>query len=470
SLTGLIGERGAVGVFVSDRDIMGREIQGAPFAGGFVVDNPNESPECSADKPRNLFNLDLCPSPECSREAGDPPCPNPLGEARRDICKERGDNGVNLPTGVTESDCNTPELVGLICSATAAPLDPLCTDDLYDYSRQLVCGGQDVNNPEQSLCAPVIAKLCEAEPFNQNAGAGANKFDCTSVNSKPVVDARKARITLCLATPNDPLCKQGDVSATLATCAERITAIPSKKDKRRDRICTEDGVRAALTVCADNPDDPICIADDVSATLASCADNPRGLICTRGVTGILSACDADDNTQLCREGADEIVNFCRANRGIAICSTPGLVALLACKDRIVTASRACQRENASAVLAACANAPNEPLCTQEGVSAIVSACVAARANESPQFPLSSICQLRGVPVVLATCAADPFDAACTDVAEQYTQARNTRLETCGGKPSTRVDVKCDNARPTLCAEGGTPFAQICEGYDTTQAT
>nr|MCA8834432.1 hypothetical protein [Pseudomonadota bacterium] len=390
TLTGLIGERGAVGVFAGvgatvpirneddDGNIYHGFSTGSAYVGGFVVDNPAVSPECSAANPRNLFNLVLCPSPECSREADDPPCPNPLGEMRRDICKERGTSGVNLPTGVTVGDCSTPELVTLICKATVAPLDPLCTDDFYDDTRQLVCGGQDVNNPEQPLCAPVIEKLCTAEPFNRNAGPGANKFDCASANSVGVVNARNTRITLCLAeaTKDDPLCKQGDVSEALASCAGNPDG----------PICATDGIRAALTVCSDNPSDPICIADDVSVTLAVCADNPRGLICT------------------------------------------------------------------------------------QGVSAIVTACVAQRANESPQSPLSPLCQLRGASAVLATCDADPFDAACTPFATQYTQARETHLTTCGGKASLRVDVKCDNARPTLCAEGGTPFAQICEGYDTTQAT
>ena len=153
SLTGLIGERGAVGVFVSD------DAQNAagPYVGGFVVDNPDVSPDCSAatGKP---FDVVLCPSPTSRL-------------VRRDLCINR-----DFPEGVNfESNCNTPELWVLICSRSIVP--SFCTEDeRYDYTRQLACGGQDVNNPDQPLCVPVIEKLCTADPFNPSAGPGANKF------------------------------------------------------------------------------------------------------------------------------------------------------------------------------------------------------------------------------------------------------------------------------------------------------
>ena len=258
SLTGLIGERGAVGVFVSD------DAQNAagPYVGGFVVDNPDVSPDCSAatGKP---FDVLLCPN---------------ASVVRRDLCINR-----DFPEGVNfESNCNTPELWVLICSRSIVP--SFCTEDeRYDYTRQLACGGQDVNNPDQPLCVPVIEKLCTADPFNPSAGPGANKLDCLSANSGAVVQARNTRIALCLdeATDDDPLCAQ-----------------------------------------------------------------------------------------------------------------------------------------------------------------------------------------TGVPAVLATCAADPLDAVCTDIAEHYTQERETRLETCRMDATMRAGVKCDNALPTICAASDTPFSDLCVNNDT----
>ncbi|MCA8834240.1 MAG: hypothetical protein K8953_04060, partial [Proteobacteria bacterium] len=67
------------------------------------------------------------------------------------------------------------------------------------------------------------------------------------------------------------------------------------------------------------------------------------------------------------------------------------------------------------------------------------------------------------------CMIDPFDAVCTPFATQYSGARNTRLETCRGDAATRGVLVCTGSLPTICAEGDTPFAQVCKNYDTTQA-
>ncbi|MGU9963321.1 MAG: hypothetical protein ACNYPD_04355 [Candidatus Halichondribacter symbioticus] len=358
SLTGLIGRQGAVGVFVSD----GAGNTAGSYVGGFVVDNPDVSPDCSSET-GTPFDFIRCR--DSDRE-------------RAELCIKRGTNGENLPSGVSASDCNTPELLSFICRGDFAPFDTLCADDRYDYNRQLACGSQDVNNPDQSLCVDVIAKLCEAEPFNPSAGPGVNKFDCLSANSDAVVQARKTRIALCLdeATDDDPLCKQGDFVAALATCVDNPLA----------DACTQDGVRVVLLACIRNPKDPVCTQAGVPAVLASC-------------------------TASLLDTAESITESCT-----------------------------------------------------QGVSAIVSACVADRERDDP---LSAICAPRGVPAVLATCAADPFDAVCTgDIAEHYMQARETRLETCRMDETARGDAICDNALPTICASGDTPFSDLCVNNDT----
>ena len=469
SVTGLIGDRGALGVFVADgkrfsvndKGEVVEDANGAgSYVGGFAADNPNESPDCSAAA-GTPFDSILC----------------------RDSLAERAERCIDHDaTAIVSSDfdadinCKTPELLAVICRNNADPLNSVCTDDRYDYLRQLVCSsGLVFSNPAdqervEARCETVTNKLCTAEPFNQNAGAGGNKFNCLSINSEPVVNARDKRIELCLAdaTKDSPLCKQGDVPVALASCANNPL--------ESDRICTEDGIRAALTVCADNPTDPICKAADVRAALAACADNPSGVICTQGVPAILSACETDQNAELCVMGAGEIVDFCRENRNnpnnqnnpnIAICRTSGLMdRYTPCKDQPINVVLTCQQNDVSAVLAACPEGSTDPLCTQEGVSTIVVACVADRAKEGG--PQSALCQSSGVPAVLTTCVADPFDAACTPFATQYSGARDARLVACRGDAAARGDVNCASALPTLCAEGDTPFAQVCAGYDDTQ--
>ncbi|MCA8835626.1 MAG: hypothetical protein K8953_11140, partial [Proteobacteria bacterium] len=77
-----------------------------------------------------------------------------------------------------------------------------------------------------------------------------------------------------------------------------------------------------------------------------------------------------------------------------------------------------------------------------------------------------LCAQTGVPAVLATCADDPLSAVCTDIAEHYTQERETRLETCRMDATMRAGVKCDNALPTICAASDTPFSDLCVNNDT----
>ena len=323
SLTGLIGERGAVGVFVSD----GASNEAGSYVGGFVVDNPDVSPDCSAAA-GTPFDLVRCPN---------------AVEARRDLCINRAE-ATNLPSDFNvDSHCDTVELVALICRSNVAPLDSLCTDDFYDDTRQRVCGSQDVDNPSQALCVGVIEKLCTAEPFNARAGAGGNtnKLDCLNATSQKYIDARKTRIALCLdeATDDDPLCAQAGVRAVLATCAAdpldaactgdiaehytearntRLTTCRMDAAMRGDVICTG----SLPTICAsgDTPFSDLCVNNDIAriAAVDSCLASATADadVCNTVVLNgeTVKGCLADPYNEAC---ADTVFYAARAK----ICET-----------------------------------------------------------------------------------------------------------------------------------------------------
>ncbi len=323
SLTGLIGERGAVGVFVSD----GASNEAGSYVGGFVVDNPHVSPDCSAAA-GTPFDLVRCPN---------------AVEARRDLCINRAE-ATNLPSDFNvDSHCDTVELVALICRSNVAPLDSLCTDDFYDDTRQRVCGSQDVDNPSQALCVGVIEKLCTAEPFNARAGAGGNtnKLDCLNATSQKYIDARKTRIALCLdeATDDDPLCAQAGVRAVLATCAAdpldaactgdiaehytearntRLTTCRMDAAMRGDVICTG----SLPTICAsgDTPFSDLCVNNDIAriAAVDSCLASATADadVCNTVVLNgeTVKGCLADPYNEAC---ADTVFYAARAK----ICET-----------------------------------------------------------------------------------------------------------------------------------------------------
>ena len=59
---------------------------------------------------------------------------------------------------------------------------------------------------------------------------------------------------------------------------------------------------------------------------------------------------------------------------------------------------------------------------------------------------------------------------CTPFATQYSGGK----EYTAGKPVAGMRPRgvfwfCTGSLPTICAEGDTPFAQVCKNYDTTQA-
>ncbi|MCA8834687.1 MAG: hypothetical protein K8953_06325, partial [Proteobacteria bacterium] len=244
SLTGLIGEKGAVGAFISDGALDDAGI----YVGGFVARNPNacindpfsgycddedsirtRADMCLDNMPRMFKGVNLCETVVaeiCSRGSSDSAI-NPFhaicgidstyDDSRRLSCTNNRD-------GYSGSSC--ADLIMNICITDDG--DDLFKDicaGTYDKERQARCEGESI---DFGTCRSIIAPLCRNEPFNTAAGVGEAKFDCA--NSGVYANTRRGRIVLC------------------SDDAERTTNL----------LCTQPGVAAITTPCADDPFDIKC--------------------------------------------------------------------------------------------------------------------------------------------------------------------------------------------------------------------
>ncbi len=335
TLTGLIGQKGAVGVFVSDGTTGGTANQ---YVGGFVADNPAVAPNCTSAG--LLFNAEIC-AEDSHRQL------------RANLCQNRGT--VELPARITEDvHCTTAEVKADICVTERNPFDTvICADAEYDAERGAWC----VANPDQRtgecgneeagfvsaycltdagrtniainrdrctvnfctytnalhsvcnaagddvdatyaaqrhdlcapellkstplpICLPVIDRLCNAEPLNKAAGAGTADINCTTAIGGKYATAGQARITLCAdgMESNNPLCMQESVTDITGVC----TANPF------DPICADFPTQyrtlreERIMLCADGTKsgDPRCMHTEVSTITTTCTDDPFASDCT----------------------------------------------------------------------------------------------------------------------------------------------------------------------------------------------
>ena len=287
TLTGLIGNKGAVAVFVSD----GVDNSGGEYAGGLVADNPdpNFDIDCSLAG-GNAFNPSLC-----------------LVATRAALCRDRATNSI------TDANCQTAEIRGVICVAQgdfANLADSICDEDVgngvdyqaarelafctvngiqdnpfdvlcgenYEDQRQISCNGQPVDAPFggriiRPKCEETISKLCLAEPFNRAAGASAMKFDCLAATSDIYVEAREMEIGLCVngTVPEKarPICMNGEVTKITIPCgldplAPECTLYEEQyMMQRATRLsdCRGDATMRGATLCT-NAIPTICTSGD----------------------------------------------------------------------------------------------------------------------------------------------------------------------------------------------------------------
>ena len=287
TLTGLIGSKGAVAVFVSD----GLDNTGGEYAGGLVADNPdpNFDIDCSLAG-GNAFNTSLC-----------------LVATRAALCRDRATNSI------TDANCQTAEIRGVICVAQgdfANLADSICDEDVgngvdyqaarelafctvngiqdnpfdvlcgenYEDQRQISCNGQPVDAPSggriiRPKCEETISKLCLAEPFNRAAGASAMKFDCLAATSDIYVEAREMEIGLCVnGTQTDkqrPICMDSEVEKITTPCgmdplAPECTLYEEQyMTQRATRLsdCRGDATMRGATLCT-NAIPTICTSGD----------------------------------------------------------------------------------------------------------------------------------------------------------------------------------------------------------------
>ncbi|MGU9962825.1 MAG: beta strand repeat-containing protein [Candidatus Halichondribacter symbioticus] len=495
TLTGLIGNKGAVAAFVSDGTTGGAANQ---FAGGFVADNPKLNVVCTLAS-GNAFDTSKC-----------------LVATRAALCRDR--NGVS----VTDIQCQTAEIRGVICvapgegefanvfdsicdtgnggdytalrislrctttgnyaslvdkicdggaheaareaafcvdlasGAQANPFHPVCLDpmvaDMYDVFRQTACAGQPVDAPSggrtglDARCNDPIIKLCEAEPFNPTAGAGDTKFDCLGASDNNYVMARQVEIGLCV---------NGE-----------------QTDKERG-ICSDSEVMKITTPCGD---DPFASACTDYAEQYMMQRETRLIACRLADKGDSDCTNAIST--ICTTGDTPFADICHRQLG-ARKSVVGACLAVVIANEEATASDIRTKEGAlllQPIPASCSvmvvagktvlECINDPFNSECDVDTIQTGYCPTRLREAQ-------CQKSFYAATAKICetSTTSFTAECLDPAngfvgvrqlsETATSSRALLVARCSdtladGMPNTTNDDGCD----TVIAEGSTPTDNI----------
>ncbi|MCA8834931.1 MAG: hypothetical protein K8953_07565, partial [Proteobacteria bacterium] len=226
SLTGLIGEYGAVGAFISDSSNAAGD-----FAGGFVADNPNTG-TVDCDATGTPFNRMVCSG---------------AGDLRAELCRTRATASV-LPLDFdAPTDC-VDDVVVAICASSgtsANPFDTLVCAGTDQTQNQLDfvdnCANTDTSVLREATCLDNIMR-CIADPFAKGQGCGGAEyanvetariefcaFDATPFDNKciNVPNINVVRGKACAeGLSSDPLCghETMDDSYIKAYCADPISA------------------------------------------------------------------------------------------------------------------------------------------------------------------------------------------------------------------------------------------------------
>ena len=368
SLTGLIGEKGAVGAFISDGNVDDAGI----YAGGFVARNPNVcvlnpfSGYCD-DEDSIIARADMCEQnidvngtdgcddtivDICANSNNQGNAINPFHE----ICNDDNDTyaesrRLSCVRDKTEFGGCT-DLIKQVCLTDGELFDDVCAGT-YDDQRQMGCIGQRVDGPRLE-CRPVIFALCNAEPLNPAAGVGDAKFDCAGANNYRFT--RQARITLCskdAERKTNPLCTQPSVLAITDTCPDdpfdaKCTIYAEQyREEREARLSTCRGDRiaradvnctgTALIICdaGDSPFASVCGVNDgrnnVEQRVAFCKGDVDNPLCPATITAFCrTAKGADLFLNICNTGTtatafiDYRVAACRENDSISG-ECPGII-------------------------------------------------------------------------------------------------------------------------------------------------
>ncbi|MCA8834342.1 MAG: hypothetical protein K8953_04575, partial [Proteobacteria bacterium] len=300
-----------------------------------------------------------------------------------------------------------------ICGAGGTdPLSVICETG-YDSVRQELCDGQDIANPSNSRCLPVIATLCNDDPFATAAGAGTATFDCTEGDTY-----LPARVTAC---ENDI-----DVNGGAGGCdATRTTACPtnpfssfcdSTYQPARDTACRAnpgayglqcDHLKAACTVTV-NADVLVNYLNDI------CRDDPRYAVDRE------NNCLTDERGDVVsRNNGNDRYTICAGVQKSVIAYRCGLEPFNP-KAGVSTRKFDCSTLDTFIV--------DGKTIDFSGFAQIRSDRVTLCKN--PANRQDALCQVPSTQAFLARCARDPFDAPCVAIGDPYETDRANRITNC----------------------------------------
>jgi len=246
----------------------------------------------------------------CAHAANDSACDDGAYCNGAEICDLT--NGCSAGTAPCASDnidctidCNegtdtcghTPDhtlCTGQVCSVTLGCVNGTACSTNANCDDGLACNGAE-------MC---VGSVCQAgSPIDCNDGVGCTADSCDDTNG------------LCINTPNNANCSDGDFCTGTEVCDATLDCQPGTPPDCDDSVaCTTDFCSTSQGACVHSPDHSVCdnglFCDGYETCTATGCVNGTAVVCP------------DDGFACTQEACDEGLNGCVANPDSSLCTDP----------------------------------------------------------------------------------------------------------------------------------------------------